>query len=75
MVAEPPFAVLHVPGGGHLFKPLLRWYLGILSLAKRRTALWFKETDTAGSRAPGRDDVHSAWFIEVMMQFGTATVS
>ena len=70
---------MFVRGGGHLFKPLLRWYLGILSLAKRRTALWFKETDTAGSRAPGRDlrgkDVHSAWFIEVMMQFGTATVS
>jgi hypothetical protein len=43
-----PYYAMMAEGGGDLFKPLLRWYLGILPLAKRRTALWFNETDAAG---------------------------
>ena len=44
-----PHYAMMAEGGGDHFKPLLRWYLGILPLAKRSTALWFKETDAAGT--------------------------
>lgn len=65
-----PYYTMLAEGGGDLFKPLLRWYLGILPLAQRRTTLWFNETDAAGRDLRGKD-VHGAWFIETLTQFGT----
>lgn len=55
-------------GGGDLFRPLLRWYLAMLPMAKRRTELWFNRTDAAGQKLAG---VRGAWFVETETQFGT----
>lgn len=57
-------------GGGDVFKPLLRWYLGLLPMAKRRTDIWFKHTDSAGRNLTARN-VHGAFFMETHTQFGT----
>ena len=65
-----PYYAMLAEGGADLFKPLLRWYLALLPLAKRRTELWFKDTDAAGRDLRGKA-VRGAWFIETMTQFGT----
>ena len=65
-----PYYAMLAEGGGDMFKPLLRWYLSLLPMAKRRTALWFSKTDSTG-RDLSKTGVHGAWFIETMTQFGT----
>lgn len=57
-------------GGSDLFKPLLRWYRALLPMALRRTKLWFGQTDATGRNLRPRN-VHGAWFLETMTQFGT----
>eukprot|EP00911_Craspedida_sp_UC1_P001208 UC1_evm3s912 len=58
----PYYAMLRA-GDTDMFKPLLRWYLALLPLAKGRTRLWY------GQDRPG--GVYGAWFIETMTQFGS----
>ena len=41
----------------------MRWYLALLPMAKRRTELWFAETDSAG-RNLSAQAVHGAFFME-----------
>ena len=65
-----PYYAMLAEGGADIFKPLLRWYLAMLPLAKRRTQLWFNETDAAGRDLRGKN-VTGAWFIETSTQFGT----
>lgn len=65
-----PYYAMLAEGGADLFKPLLRWYLGLLPLALRRTEIWFNKTDSAG-RDLKRKNVHGAFFMETATQFGT----
>ena len=65
-----PYYAMLAEGGDDLFRPLLRWYAALLPMALRRTQLWFAQTDAAGQNLRTRN-VHGAWFLEVMTQFGT----
>ena len=69
-VRLPYYAMLR-SGDVDLFRPLLRWYLALLPMAKKRAGIWYPNASQVTPGAP----VTGAWFIETMTQFGTFIAS